>query len=200
MLHAMGKRPEKTERTRAELEQAFWQLYALRPIEKITVGEVCQRAGYNRATFYSHYHDIYEMLEGIEQRMLEGMAACVESCMGRLAGDDGKLARLAALKDVILFYERNRSYIVVLLGEQGDPAFIVSLKDRLKPLWRTYVIGEEAAAGRSEYEIDLLLEYTLSGTLFMVGRWLADPGDISAAQMGRLVYDAAIRDVSARLR
>jgi AcrR family transcriptional regulator len=193
----MRKRPEKTARTKAELEEAFWRLYAKRPIEKITVQQVCDLAGYNRATFYLHYHDLYELLATIEAGMLEGMTRCVEACMKRLADDSSKAARIAALGEVVLFYERHRSRIVVLLGAQGDPSFIVALKDQLKPLWRQYVIGE-AIAEHTETEIDLILEYTLAGTLFMISRWLQDPGDISSLQIGRLIYDAAIRDVSLR--
>ena len=192
----MRKRPEKTEQTRANLQQAFWQLYAGAPIEKITVGQVCDRAGYNRAPFYLYYPDIYELLESIESRLLEGMTGCVESCMQRLSADSGKLALMAALKDVIAYYERNKDYIVVLLGAQGDPSFTVRLKDELKPLWRRYVITD--IGDHTEQELDLMLEYTLSGTLFMVGRWLQDPGDISAVEIGKLVYDTSIRDLNAR--
>ena len=189
----MKKRPEKTEQTKADLREAFWRLYAMRPIEKITVGQVCELAGYNRGTFYLHYHDLYEMLELMESALLQGMTDCVEECMKRLKRDSGKLSCIAACKDVVMYYERNKAYISVLLGQDGDPAFVYRLKDNLKPLWREYVIGPNAA--RSESEIDLLLEYTLSGTLFMISRWLANPGSTSARQLAHLVYDFSIKDV-----
>ena len=189
----MKKRPEKTEQTKADLREAFWRLYAMRPIEKITVGQVCELAGYNRGTFYLHYHDLYEMLELMESALQQGMTDCVEECMKRLKRDSGKLSCIAACKDVVMYYERNKAYISVLLGQDGDPAFVHRLKDNLKPLWREYVIGPNAA--RSESEIDLLLEYTLSGTLFMISRWLANPGSTSARQLAHLVYDFSIKDV-----
>lgn len=192
----MRKRPEKTAQTKAEIREAFWRLYADKPIEKITVGEVCERAGYNRGTFYLHYRDLYELLRSIEDEILEGMTSCVEDCMKRLRADSSKLSCIAACKDVVLFYERNRSYIVVLLGERGDPAFIYRLKENLKPLWREYVVGVDST--RSEAEIDLLLEYTLSGTLFMISRWLANPNVMSARQLAHLVYDFSIKDVRKR--
>ena len=192
----MRKRPEKTEQTKADLEEAFWRLYETSPVEKVSVSAVCERAGYNRATFYLHFKDIYDLLESIESRIANGMTACVEACMQRLAADTSKLALMAALKDVIAYYERNRRYIVVLLGPKGDPAFTVRLKDALKPLWRRYVIQD--AGQHTEQELDLMLEYTLAGTLFMISRWLADPGDIGAVEMGKLVYDTSIRDLSAR--
>ena len=192
----MRKRPEKTEQTKADLKEAFWRLYAEKPIEKITVGEVCELAGYNRGTFYLHFQDLYDMLHGIEDTLLAGMTDCVEACMKRLEADSGKVSLIAACADVVLFYERNKPYIVVLFGERGDPAFIYQLKDNLKPLWRRYVVNADSK--RTEQELDLLLEYTLSGTLFMISRWLKDPNGASAKQLAHLVYDFAIKDVRKR--
>lgn len=204
----MRKRPEKTDLTKADLREAFWRLYTHQPIETITIQQICDAAGYNRGTFYLHYHDIYELLESIESEVLTGMTECVERCMKHLARDASKVARVAALADVVKFYERNRSYVLVLLGAQGDPSFLIRLKDNLKPLWREYVIAPAlaedangaAAPTRSEQEIDLILEYTLSGALFMMSRWLQNPGDVSAYQIGHLIYDTAIRDVTVRVR
>lgn len=193
----MKKRPEKTEQTKADLKEAFWRLYADKPIEKITVGEVCKLAGYNRGTFYLHYRDLYEMLATIEASLLEGMTECVEACMKRLRNDSSKVSLIAACKDVVLYYERNKPFITVLLSEQGDPAFIYKLKENLKPLWREYVIDSDNA--RSEGEIDLMLEYTLAGTLFMISRWLSNPGTTSARQLAHLIYDFSIKDVRNRL-
>ena len=187
----MRKRPEKTEQTKADLKEAFWRLYADRPIEKITVGQVCELAGYNRGTFYLHFQDLYALLAEIEDTLLAGMTECVATCMKRLSEDSGKLSCIAACKDVVLYYERNKVYIAVLLSERGDPAFIYRLKTNLKPLWRTYVVG--SSAERAEAEIDLLLEYTLAGTLFMISRWLTDPGTTSAMQLAHLVYDCSIK-------
>ena len=192
----MRKRPEKTEQTKADLKEAFWRLYAEKPIEKITVGEVCELAGYNRGTFYLHFQDLYGMLHGIEDTLLAGMTDCVEACMKRLEADSGKVSLIAACGDVVLFYERNKPYIMILLGERGDPAFIHQLKDNLKPLWRRYVVNADSE--RTEQELDLLLEYTLSGTLFMISSWLSHPGATSARQLAHLVYDFAIKDVRER--
>ena len=192
----MRKRPEKTEQTKADIKEAFWRLYAAKPIEKITVGEVCELAGYNRGTFYLHFNDLYDLIANIEAELLSGMTTCVESCMKRLQRDSSKLSCIAACKDVVLYYERNKSYITVLLGEDGDPSFVYRLKDNLKPLWREYVVGE--VTDRSESEIDLLLEYALAGTLFMISRWLANPGTTSAPQLAHLIYDCSIKDVRTR--
>ena len=161
----MRKRPEQTEQTETDLKQAFWKLYAAKPIEQIKVSEVAQLAGYNRGTFYPHFQDIYDVLNDIEQDLLRQMSECVETCMQRLAADDDPID---CMQGVLDFYTEQREYIVVLLGPHGDPAFTAQLKSLLKPLWLTYVLHKEPK--KSEQETDLMLEYTLSGALFMISR------------------------------
>ena len=42
-------------------------------LEKITVKAVCEGAEINRATFYRHYNDCYDVIEEIEKEMLEDL-------------------------------------------------------------------------------------------------------------------------------
>lgn len=196
MLIAMKKRPEKTAQTEADLKEAFWRLYATRPVKKITVGQVCELAGYNRGTFYAYFQDIYALLDEIEDTLLVDMTACVETCMKRLRHERGKLSRIAACTDVMRYYERNKTDIEMALGERRNPAFVLRLKSNLKPLWREYVVDPHCT--RPESEIDLLLEYTLTGTLFMISHWLVSPGSTSARTLAHLVYDFSIKEVQQR--
>ena len=46
----MKKQPHITEQTKNNLRIAFWSLYAQKPIEKISIKEITELAGYNRGT------------------------------------------------------------------------------------------------------------------------------------------------------
>ena len=48
----MKKQPHITEQTKNNLRIAFWSLYAQKPIEKISIKEITELAGYNRGTFF----------------------------------------------------------------------------------------------------------------------------------------------------
>lgn len=48
---------------KAEFLTAFWKLYEKKELEKISIRELCQTAGYNRTTFYVYYDDIYDLLD-----------------------------------------------------------------------------------------------------------------------------------------
>ena len=67
----MRKQPEVTEQTKANLRTAFWSLYKEKAIEKITIKEITDAAGYNRGTFYLYYKDVYDLFNKIEEELLE---------------------------------------------------------------------------------------------------------------------------------
>ena len=46
------------------------ELYRTKPVEKITVSEITRKAGYNRATFYDYFLDVYDLLEQIEEELI----------------------------------------------------------------------------------------------------------------------------------
>lgn len=56
----------RIERTRKSIINAFIELRARKPLEKITVKELSELAYINKATFYSHYKDIYDLAEQLE--------------------------------------------------------------------------------------------------------------------------------------
>ena len=57
--------------TRMVLKKALLELMQRKPINKITVKEVCERAELNRETFYAHYSVCFDLLESIEEDLLE---------------------------------------------------------------------------------------------------------------------------------
>ena len=60
----------RVERTDELLQTAFIELAAERGFEAVTVGEIAKRARVNRATFYRHYQDKYDLLEQILQQAI----------------------------------------------------------------------------------------------------------------------------------
>ena len=57
----------RTEKTEKAIKNAFIELRAKKPLEKISVKELCAEARINKSTFYSHYADIYALSEAIER-------------------------------------------------------------------------------------------------------------------------------------
>lgn len=65
-----NKRRQKTDE--AIVRAAFeCMVMGGKPVGKITVREICERAGVNRTTFYAHYVDVYDLFERVELTMAE---------------------------------------------------------------------------------------------------------------------------------
>ena len=63
----------RIKRTRSSIIDAFIQLRSSKPLEKITVKELADLAFINKATFYSHYKDIYDLAEQLENEAVDKM-------------------------------------------------------------------------------------------------------------------------------
>ena len=71
----MPKNKKKTDlrilKTRNAIINAFITLRAKKPLDKITVKELADLAMINKATFYLHYKDIYDLSDTLENDALE---------------------------------------------------------------------------------------------------------------------------------
>ncbi|MDF2822406.1 MAG: Transcriptional regulator [Clostridiales bacterium] len=123
----MKKQPAVTAHTKQNLIDSFWSLYCEKRLEKITVKEITQKAGYNRGTFYEYFTDVYDVLEQIEQSLIPTIEELPPIVMPN-KNIDMPFGMFMSL------YEKNNKYYSVLLGDNGDPAFASKLKNSTKPI------------------------------------------------------------------
>lgn len=60
------------------MKAALLELMKETEFEKITVKRICERAGVNRGIFYSHYTDIYSMLDEAEDYLSKELISITE--------------------------------------------------------------------------------------------------------------------------
>lgn len=60
----------RTAKTRKAISDAFIALLSEKELNKITVQEITDKADINRATFYKHYLDVYDLYDKVEQEIL----------------------------------------------------------------------------------------------------------------------------------
>lgn len=65
----------RVEKTKGSIVNAFLSLRARKPLEKITVKELCQLARINKSTFYTHYSDIFALSHALEGEVVEAILA-----------------------------------------------------------------------------------------------------------------------------
>ncbi|MDH6365637.1 AcrR family transcriptional regulator [Enterococcus sp. PF1-24] len=184
----MKKQPEITAMTKKKIKDSFWQLYQNKRIDKITVREVMDKAGYNRGTFYEYYTDVYDVLEQLENELLPNpdnmpLAPIVA---GSHEGNFG-------FNEFFKFYEENNEYFTVLLGEHGDASFLAKIKKSVKPIIKQGLI---AKGTEDNFELDVMIEYNLSAMLGVFNLWFTSKDRPSMEEFVDSVYKAGHFDIN----
>ena len=64
----------RIEKTKTAIHNTFLELRSKKPLEKITIKELCEKAQINKSTFYSHYKDIYDLYDAYEKDIFKPMS------------------------------------------------------------------------------------------------------------------------------
>lgn len=179
----MKKQPKITEQTRVNFMRAFWELYLTKPIEKITVREISDRAGYNRATFYGYFRDVYDLFEQLEESILSQIRTLITE---RLLSSD--TLDLSQHMGVIVGMARRFNDVLPRLLS-GDPTFGERLKRIIAPLLDRFIITD---ATLTTQEQAILREFYLSGMLSAISLWLQNPDTLPIERLIELIINVAV--------
>ena len=147
--------------TKMMIRNSLLKLLAEKPIQKITVKEICELAQINRATFYTHYSNPYDLLEQIENELFEDMSATVITEQN----DPDKLTQ-----EVFRVIEENADLCKVLFSENGDKMFLRRILDIAREMtisgWR------QQYPHVAEQQLDYLYTFIISGSVAVIEQWV----------------------------
>ncbi len=101
--------------TQMIIKKAFWELLKQKPVNKITVREICDRAEINRSTFYKHYLDCYDLLEKLKEETLVKLD-------GLMAGMEGS-GTMPALLSILEAMKNNANTFKLIAQKEGGGEF-----------------------------------------------------------------------------
>ncbi|MCQ4638588.1 TetR/AcrR family transcriptional regulator [Anaerovorax odorimutans] len=178
----MNKKEIKSAKTKEKLCNAFIELYKEKPIEKISVKEITDAAGYNRATFYIYYKDIYDVLESIENRLLQ----FYETNLNNLV--EGTLEKISPasfdfLKIITDFYHSNEKEFPILMTKD------INFLNSVKKIAKQALLHRQSPVFFNDYgEIEYIIEYQLSAVIGVLNAWIAKKQDISFEKLSALIF------------
>ena len=162
--------------TKQVLKNTLLGLLEKKPINRITVKEVCDIAQINRATFYSHYTDCFDLLEKIENEFMKEY----ETSLSYIEGLDVRKMVLAIydmidnnieLCKVLVFGNTNYSLIKKMISLAHDISienwkkYLKKAKDcELEMLFTCLSTGltQAVVAGYQRYEKDDVIAFVNS--------------------------------------
>lgn len=171
-----NKSDRRVRYTKMVLKNALIDLMEEKPISKITIKEICEKADINRGTFYAHYTDQFDL----QNQIFEDILIRINEYMDAAPYIPGSPEARAMLTGVFRYASENRRIIKVLISENST----IHLQDEVLQFLVTRRVfeGYPVQPAMAEY----LYNYIAFGCVGLVRKWLTD-GTESPEQFADLV-------------
>lgn len=165
--------------TKAMLRKGLTDILISKPIQEITVSELCEKAGINRSTFYAHYMDIYDLLNKIEDEMFIEFHLTLNKVV--ITSKDSTEQIPVFIYTVFDFLMRNSDMCIILLGEHSDRRFVSKLFNSAREKSIEEYVKEYPNTSR--HNIELFYAFVASGCIGLLEFWLENGMRQSAQEM-----------------
>lgn len=173
---SIGTYADAREKTRSNLVNAFWEIYCEKDINKITIKEITDRAGYNRATFYIYFKNAQQVLDYVEEQLYELM----KKYEPEHRKPQNKQEAEHILSEAVSHLDSNRRFICVLLSEKGDPKFAKAFRDHFRSLISRVV---ETGDLEATVPLDFALDFIIGGMVNSLQHWYETQPNASSRDM-----------------
>ncbi|MGI5896169.1 MAG: TetR/AcrR family transcriptional regulator [Oscillospiraceae bacterium] len=178
--------------TKMLIRRAFTDLLKQKPLQNITIKELCAAAGINRGTFYAHYTDIYDLLAKIEEEMFEDFQKTLAPLLSTERGD---LTPVKITAGIFQCLKDNADLCTVTLGDYGDKQFA----------WRLINLGRELCveaysryfAGATPKQIEFFYAFVSAGCIGLLQKWLQEGMATSADEVAAMAENIMVYGMGA---
>lgn len=171
----------RTRLTKMMIRKAFMDLLKQKPIQSISIRELCETAGINRGTFYTHYADIYDLMQRIEEEMLADFEKALEPLF-QLQEEPFNPVTIST--GIFQCLRDNSDLCAVTLGDYGDKRFAAKLinigRERCVDTYLKYF------KGASPKQIEYFYAFVSAGCIGLLRKWLDDGMTCSAQEIAEM--------------
>ncbi len=177
------KENQRVALTKRLVREALLLLMQKKPINKISIRELCEKAGINRSTFYNHYGSQYDVLDEISGIFLDEIAAVIEN-----AQLDDKESVYGRVTLVLKYIEENIELSKLLFTNNIDPTF----STRLFSLPKITELLENALIDAHDIEYNqAAAKFIIFGSYKLIQDWINVDNRASSEEQSRLMLALA---------
>ena len=151
----------RVRKTKKALREGLADLMMEKDLRSITVRELVDKIDIHRATFYSHYTDIYDLYKQMEDGVVEELSAIV---------GDITLSDEAFYETLISYVYDNAKLCRMFLSKNGTRSFLDRISSFLSEKYIAIWTGD-APDSKVIDELRYLVGYHISGCLDIISRW-----------------------------
>ena len=168
----------RVKRTQMMLQQAFMDLVIEVGFSAITIQMLADRAMINRATFYRHYEDIYDLVEKVYINLINEYLESVKAVM-----PGNPVATLTCIFEHCGTYA---PFYLALLSEL--PRFQELVRDTGEQQLETFFMSLGADESKMTMPRPIIFRYWMSAQMGLVQWWLETGQEIPAEQMAQHLW------------
>ncbi|EGD49646.1 regulatory protein TetR [Ruminiclostridium papyrosolvens DSM 2782] len=166
--------------TKMVIKDSFVKFLKEKPLSKITVKEICEDADINRATFYAHYTDQYDLLQQIENEIIGD----INLYLNEYNFEETNLIDVRIIERILDYIADNAELFDLLLNLNGDMKFqqefiIIIGQQHFLPILGSNSVNKDDA----EY----LFHFLASGAVGVIQMWLKSGMKKSARDISELI-------------
>jgi AcrR family transcriptional regulator len=175
-----NKDDRRVKYTKMVLKDSFIKLLTKKDISRITIKEICEYADINRATFYSHYIDQYDLMKKIEDELLDNISTHL-SVLEELGTN---LNSVETIEKILDYIKENAQLCKLLLSERGD----LSFQKKVMIFVYDIVMSNLSSIGIIDKEdAEYIYSFTITGSVGIIQKWLNDDMKKSTGYMAKMV-------------
>lgn len=168
--------------TKKMMKEALIDLLNQRPLEKITVTEICKIADVNRSTFYSYYEDIRALMLEIEDEVLEHVTVYSENF-----NDYTDERMLEVFEEFFDYVKDNAKIFRVLLVQQDNSNFNRRMLDTIMEKYKMSLECKGVFTTKYTYI------YSVSGVIGIMGEWINSEFSLSSKELAKMVWQMCVK-------
>ncbi|MFV0343182.1 MAG: TetR/AcrR family transcriptional regulator [Anaerocolumna sp.] len=164
--------------TKMVIKDSLVKLLQQKPMSKITIKELCELADINRATFYAHYTDQYDLLQKIEEELVED----ITKYLSHYNIKNSLMESVDMLEKILEYIKENYELIDLLLDTNGDIKFHQEI---------IKILGYGNFKSLTSFEptdtAEYLFYFSVHGCMGVIQKWLKDGMKKTPREMAELI-------------
>lgn len=179
-------------KTKRAIKNAFARLLTEKDINDITISDIAAVADINRKTFYNYYSGVHEVIDEIENDIISHVDEALTEIDFRNSLESPYMI-FEKLTDII---NTDVDFFGYLLSSNANVSLSTKIVDllstKVKAVIRPYVELEER-------QLDLMLEFTISGMAAVYRRWFNSDRTTSVDDIASRINTLTFRGINGYL-
>lgn len=168
--------------TKKMIKEAMIELLDKKPLEKISVTEICKSADVNRSTFYAYYEDVGSLMLELEDDVLSYMTAYSDSF-----NEYSDKRMIEAFEEFFNYVKENEKLFRVLVVQRNSNNFNHRLLNTIMEKYKNSQEWKEEVSERYTYI------YSVSGMIGILIEWINGGFSISPKKLADMVWQMCVK-------